>query len=718
MNEPNERLIAYGGALKALSNERVGGYLAVWGTADQPDLQGEYFTPETDFGLEWYTERPLIYHHGLDATVKAQPIGRIDTLKLDDVGLWMEAQLDQRNQYVQAILKLIERGALGLSSGAVPHLVEVVAGQIKKWVIIEGSATPTPAEPRTALSSLKALDDAQGLKGLLDNASEEAAPAPDAKADALIEIEIEQPEPEESDNMTPELLNMFMQALNAAGVVLTEEQAAAVMAQFEQATADMPEAEVEAVAAYMADDEENKAVPAAASKAMNLLIDIARRVGAPAPKTGLVAAAKAAASDGVSRAVGATRMGGRAGMNTQPAYNVRVASKFDSLNPEEMAFLHIVRRGAANKNLDMSTEFYRALADKVERGNKSVSVEVAQAIRGIKANELDHSTQSGYGDEWVPTMWSSSLWERMRVDNVIASSLNALDMPANPFELPTESTDPTVYFVPETTAESQLLISGAGAVIPDSKVATNKVTLTAKKFALRVGYSTELEEDSLIPFASELNRQAQRAILNAIDNAIVNGDSDLTANTNINLIDGTPGGTEIYAAFDGLRKLGLVTTTANSVNAGGVSPTLALIRQTRFTLGSGYAVRPGDLRMVCDVNTYGKLLSMPEFITVDKAGSLATAQTGMVGFIDGIPVFPSVEMSLANSAGKIPAAGGTLGSLVIFAPYAWRMGYRRRINISTEYLPYYESYQLTATVRAALARIDADCSAVLYNLAV
>src|SRR5215813_4718599 len=42
---------------------RVGGYLVVWGSPQQRDLQGEYFTPKTDLGLGWYDQRPVLYHH-------------------------------------------------------------------------------------------------------------------------------------------------------------------------------------------------------------------------------------------------------------------------------------------------------------------------------------------------------------------------------------------------------------------------------------------------------------------------------------------------------------------------------------------------------------------------------------------------------------------------------------------------------------------------------
>jgi hypothetical protein len=38
--------------------------------------------------------------------------------------------------------------------------------------------------------------------------------------------------------------------------------------------------------------------------------------------------------------------------------------------------------------------------------------------------------------------------------------------------------------------------------------------------------------------------------------------------------------------------------------------------------------------------------------------------------------------------------------------------------VSVDYLPYYDSYQLTATVRLALARFDNEVASILYNLAI
>src|SRR5215212_1100873 len=78
---------------------RIGGYLILWGTPRTRDLHGEYFTPQTELGLDWYAQRPVLYQHGLDGQLKAAVIGQIDLLRTDETGVWAEAQLDLRQRY-------------------------------------------------------------------------------------------------------------------------------------------------------------------------------------------------------------------------------------------------------------------------------------------------------------------------------------------------------------------------------------------------------------------------------------------------------------------------------------------------------------------------------------------------------------------------------------------------------------------------------------------
>ena len=140
------------GAVKAMGGNRLGNYLMVWGDEKNRDLYGEFFTPETK-GLQsifkYIGKLPALYQHAMDGVVKYDPVGTIDVLEIDEVGLWMETQLDLANEYSTAVQTLAKKKALGASSGALPGSRKVRPnGEIWQWAIMEGSFTPTPAEPR------------------------------------------------------------------------------------------------------------------------------------------------------------------------------------------------------------------------------------------------------------------------------------------------------------------------------------------------------------------------------------------------------------------------------------------------------------------------------------------------------------------------------------------------------------------------------------------
>lgn len=122
----------------------VAGYGVVFGGLD---LTGEAFAPDTDFDLDYVPRKRVYYDHALEEVKHA--LGEVISVKVDDIGLWIEAQLDRSKDYVEAVLRLVEKGVLGWSSGSVPHLVHREGKTIKKWTVVEFSLTPTPAEPRT-----------------------------------------------------------------------------------------------------------------------------------------------------------------------------------------------------------------------------------------------------------------------------------------------------------------------------------------------------------------------------------------------------------------------------------------------------------------------------------------------------------------------------------------------------------------------------------------
>jgi len=152
-----ETLIAFGGAVKALGDGKVGGYLVRFSTEDDPDLEGEYFTRETDYGEA--DSAPVQYQHGMDAKIGKRRIGHAHH-KIDDFGVWAEAQLDLRDEYEKFIYAMAEKGKMGWSSGTASHLVErqitAKATWIKSWPLgLDDTLTPVPAEPRNEAIPLK-----------------------------------------------------------------------------------------------------------------------------------------------------------------------------------------------------------------------------------------------------------------------------------------------------------------------------------------------------------------------------------------------------------------------------------------------------------------------------------------------------------------------------------------------------------------------------------
>lgn len=174
-----DTLVTYGSAVKALGEGRVGGYLVRFTKAADYDLQDDRFDAvKSDLGEA--TKLPVLYHHGLDATLKRRRIGTGETKK-DEVGLWIESQLSLRDAYEKAIYELAEKGKLSWSSGAASHTVERQpdgkGAVITQWFISEASLTPTPAEPRNLAMSIKSLE-------LIPLALPEAAPETRESGDA------------------------------------------------------------------------------------------------------------------------------------------------------------------------------------------------------------------------------------------------------------------------------------------------------------------------------------------------------------------------------------------------------------------------------------------------------------------------------------------------------------------------------------------------------
>ena len=88
--------VFFGGELKATGKGVVEGYLIRFGSSNDTDLENDYFTKSTDYGIEFSDSTPhkigLYYNHGMDKVVRTKKIGYAE-MKMDDMGIWLRGNL-------------------------------------------------------------------------------------------------------------------------------------------------------------------------------------------------------------------------------------------------------------------------------------------------------------------------------------------------------------------------------------------------------------------------------------------------------------------------------------------------------------------------------------------------------------------------------------------------------------------------------------------------
>lgn len=223
-----EPMVFMGDEVKSLTGGRVGGYLVRFSSADDPDLVGDFFTPETDFDIEWdekgNAKSTTYFHHGQNRIIGKRTF-KAAKLKKDEFGIFAEGVLNESDEYENFIYGLSKKGRIRWSSGVPGHLVErEVVGKatfIKRWPLgKDASYTHAPAEPRNVVLPLKSLPisnlelpedkpepEAEGAQvpadGATPTATPEAVTVPDAVTPAPV-ITIVNNEHEEGETM-PEI---------------------------------------------------------------------------------------------------------------------------------------------------------------------------------------------------------------------------------------------------------------------------------------------------------------------------------------------------------------------------------------------------------------------------------------------------------------------------------------------------------------------------------
>jgi len=720
--------------VKAVGNGIIEGYLVPFSSEDQRDLHGEFFDRNTNFHIDDFP--PLtakcMYHHALDDTLSVRNIGKFIKAVIDDAGIWVQAQLDLRSEYEKYIYEMAKSGKLGWSSGALPQSVQIDPnGHIKSWAIIEGSLTPSPAMPyQTQVSPLKTLP-RTALREAVE--PEEAAPVGDVTGDTN-STKFEPPTGE-LKAMTPEEVRaLIMGILQELGLTppVDPTMPSPEMEAMQTVAAAVPPEEL----LKMTDPEEQKAFAAKLAKAGFDVMN-ARHQKATTLANDAVDAARRAAP-GKSQTA-------QAGLVTNSNSNISVSEelKYAHLTAADMAAGYILLQTSMNPNKlkglpptsFVSEGYFKTMAHKAAaevqkspykdvRDNNTV-----KAAFPWKVNELDASNIVTQGAEWVGVYYSTELWEKVRYEpmyeKIIGQMMNREIGQNGSAVFPLESDDPTVFT--RRQANNTDVTGRPEVTVQITPFETGSVTVTPGELAAATAITEILEEDSFIDVGRQANAQLMSTAKEYVEMALFNGDTATAANTNINLIDGTPANGNLnkpyYLVQNGIIKQALVTAPAASV-------TTALDLSNTLTASSFLSIfglfdrkirsRKDKVVFVIDPDVEQKMRAFPELLTYAAAGGNATIYTGDIPNLFGVQTMVSGFIERANTAGKISETAGNnvRGRILAIYPPNWGWAWKRNITIETQRDILSGSTVYVLSMRFALVPRSYDAAVIGYNAAI
>jgi hypothetical protein len=162
--------------IRAVDDDTYRAYAVLFGSDKKRDAYGTYFDEDTRYYLDWWSTRPWLYHHALGGAKHREPlvrsgiqrIGQWKSTDVDDIGVFVEGELDEHHKYLDAIKQLLDdEQVLYPSSGTIDYVMRVGDdGHVEDWPIAEVSSTVAPAELRMQPISARGMQALRALEGV------------------------------------------------------------------------------------------------------------------------------------------------------------------------------------------------------------------------------------------------------------------------------------------------------------------------------------------------------------------------------------------------------------------------------------------------------------------------------------------------------------------------------------------------------------------------
>lgn len=239
-----------------------------------------------------------------------------------------------------------------------------------------------------------------------------------------------------------------------------------------------------------------------------------------------------------------------------------------------------------------------------------------------------NTATSGEGSDWVPTGMSAQVIDDIRLGLKVAGMFGRITIPLGmgSFELPIRGERRRMYLKGQATSDDP-------SKIPATTPPTDKVTMTAVGFGLRMIFTDEFQEDSAIAAMPLIQSELVQAGIDAEEDSCINGDTTTThQDSNVTALN------DIRRAYSGLRYHSGLNSGNAAVDISGV--TQANFRSMWKAMGR-FGGNVNELFWLTSFSGFVQMAGISEVMTVDKLGAQASLLNGQMAAYNGSPVIVS-----------------------------------------------------------------------------
>jgi hypothetical protein len=361
--------------------------------------------------------------------------------------------------------------------------------------------------------------------------------------------------------------------------------------------------------------------------------------------------------------------------------SVAILNRWRALN-DHLAVEHAIRLGIGGRD---EQDAY------LKRGGvKSLSRWKAYAnlSRELQLANANADPNTAAGLEWVPTGVSFQLMPDIWPELGLINQIPSVAMSRSPMLYPVMN--PFIEANLLTEALDQIVTNNA--TIGPKNITTRSVTLQARKLGLVIWHSSEIEEDSIVQWATTVRTSGSFGIEASKENAMLNGQASAisgvygtfpTSGQTSSTFDtgvaftGTANAEDARRAWDGLRYAGFLAGLQEDASTGLIADNLANIQGKLGRFGipeqcffwTGYMGRARLLTLKDAANT-------AVILTAEKAGGLPSFRSGVVGKIFGVSdlVTSYYQSEDLSPAGIDIGGGGGKSEIGIANRLRWVLG--------------------------------------------